>query len=110
MSGYARVFLAIGLMFGSGAVSAADEKVLTSSGGVELAAPSIDHLSCREMQDLLSAYANSGYRGMGVIPMNHPDRPIYDYEHKLAETHYQDCQAGSAYFESTAPVFGQGFK
>ena len=48
--------------------------------------------------------------GTGVIPMNHPDRPIYDYEHKLAETHYQDCQSGSAYFESTAPAFGQGFK
>ena len=107
---FARVVLTAGLVFGTGTVAMSNDEVFTASSGVVLPSPVIDHLSCRDMLDLLSAYANSGYRGMGVIPRDHPDRPIYEYEHKLAETHYQDCQAGSAYFESTAPVFGQGFK
>ena len=94
---------------GVGAVWAAD-RIMTAASGVQMRAPEIDHLSCSEMQTLLTEFADSNYRGTGPVGADHPDRPIFDYENRLAEVHYQDCQSGSAYFENSAPVFGKGFK
>ena len=107
--GMFRIVVLIAGVSAAGASLAAD-KVLTAANGAALRAPEIDHLSCSEMQGLLTEYADSGYRSTGPVQAGHPDRAIFDYENKLAEVHYQDCQSGSAYFENSAPVFGQGFK
>ena len=92
-----------------GGVAMAEQDGFTSQNGVKLAAPDIATLACDEMGALLMTYSGSGYRDVATVPQDHPDRPIYDYENRLASRHYSDCQAGTALFEDPAPTFGEGF-
>ena len=109
MSSFGKVLTVSAIVWTAG-LAYAESVVITAANGARLRAPNINHLTCAEMQVLLTEYADSAYRGTGVLAMDHPDRPIYEYEHRLAEVHYKDCQSGSAHFENSSPVFGQGFK
>ena len=95
-----------GLVLLGGAANAAE---FTASNGVILPAPDINTLSCAELTDLMWTYSDSFYRVEQLVPQGHPDRPIYEYENRLAETHYSDCQMGTTHFENVSPSFATGF-
>lgn len=87
----------------------ADAKSFTAANGVVLPAPKLNTLTCEQLGDLMDAYMTSHYRNLEVVPRNHPDRPIFDYENALATLHYEDCQVGMNHFENSAPAFSKGF-
>lgn len=63
-----------------------------AQNGAELPMPSQASLGCAEMSALLATYTESGYRGVHAPSRSHPDRPIYDYEHRLATAFFERCQ------------------
>ena len=87
----------------------AEAKTFTAANGAVLPAPELNTLTCDQLGSLMTAYMSSHYRNIEIVPRNHPDRPIYEYENKLATLHYEDCQAGVTHFENSAPAFSKGF-
>lgn len=77
--------------------------------GVVLPAPDLNVQTCGKLSQLMTTYMASHYRDVDIVPEDHPDRPIYDYEHRLAEIHYEDCQMGSNHFEDSSSAFSKGF-
>ena len=100
----AALILTVGLMSGP---ALADS--FTASNGAVLPAPALETLSCDELDQLMVSYANSHYRNATIPHRDHPDRPIYEYEHRLAQMHYQDCQMGQIHFENSATAFSRGW-
>lgn len=85
------------------------EKALAANGAV-VAMPRIAGLSCREMAETLRLIDESGYRGPVPVPQGHPDRPIFEYEDRLAATYYRDCIMAGHRLESPTPAFARGFE
>lgn len=81
----------------------------TASNGAILRAPDVTTLNCAQRGTLLMEYSISEYRGTEPLGAGHPDYPIYQYENRLAELFYADCQAGSSQFQDSAPAFSRGF-
>ena len=106
MSRFPFLVSVIGLLMIAGPVQA--EK-FQSVNGVVLPAPDLNVMTCEKLNDLMTMYSASHYRDIEVIPVGHPDRAIYEYENRLAEIHYQDCQVGSHFFEDASPAFSKGF-
>lgn len=81
----------------------------TASNGVILPAPDLNIQTCGKLTQLMNTYMASHYRDVDVVPEDHPDRAIYEYENRLAEIHYEDCQMGSNHFEDSSSAFSKGF-
>lgn len=81
-----------------------------SANGAVVAMPEIAGLSCRGMAETLRLIDESGYRGPVPLPQGHPDRPIFEYEDRLAATYYRDCIMAGHRLESPAPAFARGFE
>jgi len=84
-------------------------ETFTASNGAVLPAPSLNALTCDQLDSLMVAYAESHYRNANIPHRDHPDRPIYEFENQLAELHYEDCQVGQVHFENSAPAFSKGW-
>ncbi len=84
-------------------------RALASNGAI-VAMPAIDGLSCRGMADLLDRIDESGYRDFRPVPERHPDREIFEYEHRLAAAYYHRCVMSGHLLEDPAPAFGRGFE
>lgn len=82
----------------------------TAENGEILPAPKLAGLTCDRMDQVMTAYAQSLYRGVDTVPAGHPDRPIFDYEDRLAEIFYRQCQRSGLTFQDTAPAFSKGFR
>ena len=91
-------------------VAAHGPAVLTASNGVRLPTPEIADLSCDQRADLLWTFSESNYRQAETLPEDHPDRAIFEYEDRLADAFYRDCQVGTTHFENATPAFSKGFK
>ena len=100
------ISFALGMALTTGGAQATE---FTASNGVVLPAPDINSLACDEITELMWVYSDSFYRVEQLVPKGHVDRPIYEYENRLAETHYSDCQVGQTFFESASPSFSNGF-
>lgn len=81
-----------------------------ASNGAILPAPEVERLTCADRSILLMEYTVSGYRGTEPLQRGHPDWPIYEYENRLAEVYYTQCQAGASQFQSLKPAFSSGFR
>lgn len=80
-----------------------------ASNGAVLPAPDLNVQTCGKLSQLMTTYMTSHYRDVDVVPKGHPDRVIYEYENRLAEIHYEDCQVGTNHFEDSSPAFSKGF-
>lgn len=101
------VMLVLVVVFG--ATLPAQANSFRAANGQVLPAPKLNNLTCDQMDQLMETYISSQYRHVEFLPTDHPDRPIYDYENKLAQRHYEDCQMGRSHFENAAPAFSKGF-
>ena len=101
--------LGIALIAAGPTIAGAAER-FTAQNGAELEAPAIASLDCDRMSDLLLEYSASGYRGPETLNEAHPDHKIFTYEDALATHYYDACQAGTAQFMDTEPIFGKGFR
>lgn len=84
-------------------------RALASNGAI-VAMPAIDGLGCRGMADVLDRIDESGYRDFRPLPKGHPDREIFEYEHRLAAAYYHRCVMTGHMLEDPAPAFGRGFE
>ncbi|HSF93510.1 MAG TPA: hypothetical protein VLA52_00670 [Thermohalobaculum sp.] len=84
--------------------------LLPASNGVMVPMPEIAGLECRDMASALRRIDQSRYREAAVVPPGHPDRPIFDYEHRLARAYYNGCLARNHALEDPAAVFTFGFQ
>ena len=91
------------------AAQVASNDGFTASNGAVLPAPDPEGLDCAAMDEVLQTYVASGYRWIGAVPQGHPDRPIFDYENRLAAQHFYRCQARQSRFTDPEPVFSSGF-
>ena len=80
-----------------------------ASNGAVLPAPDIASLTCAEQEALMQAYTGSAYRGVAQPAEDHPDRAIFDYESRLAESFYSRCLPGATDFDAPEPAFSKGF-
>lgn len=81
-----------------------------AQNGEVLPAPALAGLSCEHLDALMLAYSQSFYRDLSDVPKDHPDRPIFEYEDRLAEQYFTQCQRGRITFQDTAPAFSKGFR
>lgn len=115
--------LTAGLALGLGPAAAADPgapggvrggldaapRALASNGAIVLM-PDIAGLGCAEMAEVLRLIDESRYRQARPLPHGHPDRPIFDYEHRLAGAYYFSCIMGAYRLDDPAPAFAHGFQ
>lgn len=81
-----------------------------ASNGVAVPMPEISGLDCRGMATALRQIDQSRYRGAEVVHPGHPDRPIFEYEDRLARGYYNDCLARRNALEDPEAVFAFGFQ
>lgn len=84
-------------------------RALASNGAIVLM-PEIAGLGCAEMAEALRLIDASRYREARPVPPGHPDRPIFDYEHRLAGAYYFGCIMGAHRLDDPAPAFAHGFQ
>lgn len=84
-------------------------RALAANGAI-VEMPAIDGLSCRGMADVLHRLDESGYRDFRPLPSSHPDRDIFEYEHRLAAAYYHRCVMTGHMLEDPAPAFSRGFE
>lgn len=82
--------LIVGLVGSSALAGNSTARALTQNG-VQLPMPDIDRLDCAERSALLNEYLISAYRGIDPLPEDHPDRWIFEYENRLAQSHFMEC-------------------
>lgn len=72
---------------------AEETSVRLAENGAIVPMPAIASMNCRQMDKVIERIDASNYRARGaaVIPQNHPDRPIFDYENALAAAFYNRC-------------------
>jgi hypothetical protein len=83
-------------------------RALASNGAI-VAMPPVERLSCRGMGEVLDRIDESRYRGPAPVPEGHPDREIFDYEHRLAAAYYRACINTGHVLDDPAAAFGRGF-
>lgn len=83
-------------------------RALASNGAI-VAMPPVEGLSCRGMGEVLDRIDQSRYRGPAPVPEGHPDRGIFDYEHRLAAAYYRACINTRHVIDDPAAAFGRGF-
>ncbi|MEM7059919.1 MAG: hypothetical protein AAF557_20245 [Pseudomonadota bacterium] len=80
-----------------------------AANGSVLPAPDLNTMTCEKLDHLMMTYMASHYRDVQEVPKDHPDRPIFEYENRMAKIHYEDCQIGANYFQDSSPAFSKGF-
>lgn len=83
-------------------------RALASNGAI-VAMPPVESLGCREMGEALRLLDRSRYRGPVPVPERHPDRPIFEYEHRLAAAYYFGCILSGHELDDPASAFSHGF-
>jgi hypothetical protein len=84
-------------------------RALASNGAV-VVMPAIAQLDCDGMAKVLHLLDRSNYRGAEPVPEGSPDRPIFEYEDRLARAYYQRCILSAARLADPAPAFSSGFQ
>ena len=84
-------------------------RALASNGAI-VPMPDLAELDCRGMAEVLGLIDQSRYRGPAPVPEGHPDREIFEYEHRLAAAYYHGCIASASRLDDPGPAFGQGFE
>lgn len=84
-------------------------RALASNGAI-VAMPPVESLGCREMGEALRLLDQSRYRGPAPVPERHPDRPIFEYEHRLAAAYYFGCILSGHELDDPASAFSHGFE
>lgn len=77
--------------------------------GTVLPAPDIASLNCAEQEALMRMYTDRDYRKDAQPAEDHPDREIFDYENRLADSFYSRCLRGAFDFRALTPAFSKGF-
>ncbi len=62
-----------------------------TSSGKNLALPEIGTMTCEDIVTKLSTIDSTRYRENAPRPSNPADTPLYCYEKKLAQVHYENC-------------------
>lgn len=81
-----------------------------ASNGVVVPMPRIAGLDCEGMAEALRRIDLSNYRGAEPVPEGHRDRPIFDYEDRLARAYYTRCTLHEQALRDPGPAFSFGFK
>lgn len=63
----------------------------TTSGGKTVEMPDVQAMSCEQMEATLAAIDATRYRENSPKPRNPEDKPLHNYETKLAQAHYETC-------------------
>ena len=84
-------------------------RALASNGAI-VAMPPVEGLSCRGMGQVLDLIDQTRYRGPAPVPLGHPDREIFEYEHRLAAAYYRGCINAGHMLDDPATAFGRGFE
>lgn len=73
-----------------------DGRTHVASNGAILPMPAIESLDCPAMADVIQRIDASGYRDADAPEpaLNHPDRPIFEYENALTAQEYFQCTLG----------------
>lgn len=82
---------------------------IVAANGAAVPMPDISGLDCNGMANALRRIDQSRYRGADIIDPGHPDRPIFDYEDRLARAYYNDCLARRHALDDPEAVFAFGF-
>lgn len=77
--------------------------------GVTVEMPELAALDCSGIRRVLARLDRSGYRGGGVLAPEHPDRPVFEYEDRLARALYFDCILRDSRSLPAETVFLRGF-
>ncbi len=88
---------------------ASPPRALASNGAI-IAMPEIAGLDCSGMAEILGLMDRSRYRGPEPVPQGHPDREIFEYEHRLAAAHYHACIMSGHRLDDPGPAFSRGFE
>ena len=88
---------------------AAPPRALASNGAI-VPMPELSELDCRGMAEVMGLIDQSRYRGPAPVPEGHPDREIFEYEHRLAAAYYHGCIVSGSRLDDPGPAFGQGFE
>lgn len=75
----------------AGAQSLDSGVAFTTAKGYSLTLTPPAALSCEQIQTMLAAIDDSGYREGLPVPPNPADRPLYEYELDLAAFNYERC-------------------
>jgi hypothetical protein len=68
----------------------AREGWFVTARGHRVETPAIETLDCPRMERVLAAIDATGYR-KGKRPHDRADMALFDYEHRLATTHFERC-------------------
>lgn len=90
-------------------VSAAPASFVTADGQ-RVATPAIQGLDCAAMAAVLDAIDRTQYRGAGPRPKNKADAPLFAYERRLSERHYQSCARAKRKTPPGERSFRSGFR
>ena len=104
------LMLAPGVAAGAGTIDGADVPRMTASNGAVILMPEIASLDCDGMNEALRRIDLSKYRGPEPLPEGHPDRPIFDYEDRLAGRYYFACTLDRHRLEDPSSAFSFGFE
>jgi hypothetical protein len=84
--------------------------------GHRVETPAIATLGCPDMERVLAGIDATGYRKGKRHPYDHADMALFEYEHRLAETHFERCGRDDAPPSPSADgesrdhgVFGGGY-
>lgn len=82
----------------SAPASAAGEQVehlslgyFTTAAGERLHLPALAELACDDIDRILTSIDATRYRENAPTPHNPADRPLYEYEMKLAQRQFKEC-------------------
>lgn len=81
-----------------------------AASGALVPMPDISRLDCRGMAAALLRIDQAGYRDRDLVPSDHPDRPIFDYEDRLARAYYDTCLSRRNVLDDPTEVFVHGFE
>jgi hypothetical protein len=59
--------------------------------GHQVETPAIDALDCPQMERVLAGIDATGYRRGKRLPLDRADMALFEYEHRLAEVHFERC-------------------
>lgn len=86
-----------------------DAPIAVAANGAHVPMPAIEALDCPTMQLVLRRLDESGYRGVAPLPADHPDRPIFEYENRLAARYYFNCIVPAHRAADPTAAFADGF-
>ncbi|MEM7545546.1 MAG: hypothetical protein AAF367_08425 [Pseudomonadota bacterium] len=89
-SSFAAVIIALPAL-GIPALAMADEPVMTTSAGVQIATPGVKTISCERIRMVFDELDKSGYRKDSPYPHQEEDRAILAYESALSVEYFWRC-------------------